>query len=104
MLDQPLWTPSPIRAGQSNLARLMAKLKERHGVALSSYADIHAFSVEQPELFWDAVWDFGGVKASARGTKVLEKADRMLEREVLSRGAAQLCREHAGQERRHAGA
>ena len=77
MLDQPLWTPSPIRASQSNLTRLMAKLKERHGTALSSYADVHAFSVERPELFWDAVWDFGGVKASARGSKVFEPADRI---------------------------
>jgi len=77
MLDQPLWTPSPIRVGQSNLARLMAKLKERHGVSLSSYADIHAFSVERPELFWEAVWEFGGVKASARGSKVFETADRI---------------------------
>jgi acetoacetyl-CoA synthetase len=77
MLDQPLWIPSPIRADQSNLTRLMTKLKQRHGVALSSYADIHGFSVERPELFWDAVWEFGGVKASARGTKVFEPADRI---------------------------
>ncbi len=77
MPDQPLWTPSPICTSQSNLTRLMASLNERHGVGLSSYADIHAFSVKRPELFWDAVWEFAGVKASARGSTVFQNADRI---------------------------
>ena len=35
------------------------------------------FSVEEPEAFWSAVWDFCGVKAETRGERVLVDADKM---------------------------
>jgi acetoacetyl-CoA synthetase len=77
MLEKPLWTPSPIRVGQSNLACLMADIAKRHGVSLSSYADIHSFSVAQPDRFWEAVWNYGRVKADTDRGPVFVEAARM---------------------------
>ena len=58
MSDTPklLWTPSPERIAQSNLATF------RRAVGRNSddYMALHAWSVDQPEAFWTAVWDFGG--------------------------------------------
>jgi acetoacetyl-CoA synthetase len=73
MSQYPLWTPSAERAAASNLRRFVAAL----GLPLESFADIHRFSVEQPEAFWSGVWDFCKVKASARGSRVLVDGDRM---------------------------
>ena len=79
MLEQPLWTPSPIRVGQSNLACLMASLNKRHGVNLNSYRDIHAFSIDDPDAFWGAVWEYGRVRAESRGDTVVLNSGRMQE-------------------------
>jgi len=36
-------------------------VNERHSVALKNYRDLHAWSVENREAFWDLLWDFCGV-------------------------------------------
>ena len=46
------------------------------GRAFPSYADLHRWSVEDREAFWDLVWDFGGVVGS-KGSRRLVDGDRM---------------------------
>jgi len=77
MNDTPLWTPPKDRQEASNLRRFEARLNAAHGLRLAGFDELHAFSVARPEAFWTAVWDFGGVKASRRGKRVLIDADRM---------------------------
>jgi len=77
MSQRPLWTPSESRIGNSNLHRFMAQLNRDHGVTLTTYDDVHRFSVERMEDFWMALWDFGGVKAETRGQRILTDGDRM---------------------------
>ena len=67
----PLWTPSPERAAATNLARF----KARAGQA-GSYEDLHRWSIEQPEAFWNLVWDFCGVRGE-KGARALVDGDRM---------------------------
>ena len=71
MTDRPLWTPDSSRIAASNLARFMAPL------GLGSYKEVLAHSVEKPEAFWSALWDFCDVKAEARGARVLVDGDKM---------------------------
>jgi len=77
MSQRPLWTPSESRIGNCNLHRFMAQLNRDHGVTLTTYDDVHRFSVERMEDFWMALWDFGGVKAETRGQRILTDGDRM---------------------------
>ena len=79
MTRDPLWTPSEVRLRQSNLARFMAALGCRTGASFASHQDVLAFSVSEPELFWDAVWDFAHVKAAAKGKTVLAEGAHMRE-------------------------
>ncbi len=37
---------------------------------VSTYAALHQWSIEQPELFWQSVWDFCGVIAEQQGSRV----------------------------------
>jgi acetoacetyl-CoA synthetase len=71
MTATPLWIPSAARQQQSNLACFIAGLNEANGLHLSGFRAIHGFSVNEPEKFWRAVWDYAGVKAETRGDRVL---------------------------------
>ena len=39
----------------------MTEVDRRHGVRLTGYRDLHAWSVAHPDLFWSLVWDFCNV-------------------------------------------
>jgi acetoacetyl-CoA synthetase len=67
---KPLWTPPPERAARTDLARFM-KL-----VGQPSYAELHRWSVEHSAEFWNAVWDFCGVRGE-KGSEVVVDATRM---------------------------
>jgi acetoacetyl-CoA synthetase len=71
MTATPLWIPSAARQQQPNLACFIAGLNEANGLHLSGFRAIHGFSVNEPEKFWRAVWDYAGVKAETRGDRVL---------------------------------
>ncbi len=73
MTSRPLWSPSEARVARSNLRRFTGTINPR----LETYADIHRFSVNEPEAFWSAVWDFCAVKAETRGSRILIDANKM---------------------------
>src|SRR5262245_54174695 len=75
---EPLWTPSQERKAGANLAAFSAYLvKAGLSGSLETYKDLHRFSIDHPEKFWGAMWDFGKVKASRRGDVVLADKDKM---------------------------
>ena len=76
-MDQPLWTPSPQRAVESNLTAFTQFVAERYGVAANSYAELHAWSCADRERFWHAIWQFCGVIGASQGDALLENRDRM---------------------------
>jgi acetoacetyl-CoA synthetase len=65
MTERPLWTPDSAAVTSSTLWRFMQPL------GLRSFDEVLRFSVDQPEDFWRAVWDFCEVKAEMRGVRVL---------------------------------
>ena len=77
MTDLPLWTPSLERQAGSNLRAFTDSVNARLGLALDSYDDIHAFSVLRAPEFWSAVWDFCGVVAETRGSRLIIDGDKM---------------------------
>lgn len=70
MTDTPLWTPH--FPEKTRLAGFMHALGH-DGV---DYATFWRWSVDHPEKFWDAVWDFCGV-VGEKGDVVLQDADKM---------------------------
>ncbi len=77
MDDRPIWTPSPERVAEANLTRFLALVNERFAARVTDYDTLWRWSVDRPEPFWTAVWDFCGVQAEARGSRVLVDGDRM---------------------------
>ena len=68
--DTPLWTPSPDRAAAAAMSRFAAAQGRADTVAL------HRWSVEQPEAFWAAAWDWCGMPGEP-GERVLERGASM---------------------------
>ncbi|HEY5700846.1 MAG TPA: acetoacetate--CoA ligase, partial [Gammaproteobacteria bacterium] len=76
-MAEELWRPSAARIDASNLTRFKSQVQSRHGESLRDYASLHQWSVDRREDFWDAVWDFGSVRAKSKGATVLVNGDRM---------------------------
>ena len=70
-MNRPLWSPGPERIEQTNLTRFLAKTGQ------PDYATLRTWSVEHPELFWPAVWEFSGVIAERAPKRVVVDGDRM---------------------------
>jgi len=77
MADRPLWQPSPARIRDANLTRFAAHVAKQWGPKLEGYDALYDWSVKEPEKFWQSLWDFSGVKAETRGTRVLVDGDKM---------------------------
>jgi acetoacetyl-CoA synthetase len=73
----PIWEPSEERMAHSEMAAFIAEVNRRWKKDIIDYAGLHRFSVEEPERFWIAVWDYCGVIAEERGDIVLADGDRM---------------------------
>lgn len=76
-MDQPLWTPSPERIADSNLSVFTAFVAERYGVNAQNYAELHAWSCNEREQFWHAIWKFCGVIGTGPGETILIDRDHM---------------------------
>jgi len=76
-MSQPLWQPSESAARSTNLVRFMADAERSCGRKLTSYEDLHAFSVEDPGGFWRLLWDRCGVKGDPGPAPYLIDGDKM---------------------------
>ena len=72
----PLWTPSPARVAGTRLTAFMSHVEARYGERCPQYADLWRFSVDRPEDFWAAVWDFCGVIGEP-GDRVVRDREKM---------------------------
>ncbi|MEP7183815.1 MAG: acetoacetate--CoA ligase [Betaproteobacteria bacterium] len=77
MSDKPLWSPGAERIATANLTAFIRSVEQDTGTTFADYPAFYDWSVRESETFWTALWDFAGVRASARGTTVLVDGDRM---------------------------
>ncbi|MEX2273501.1 MAG: acetoacetate--CoA ligase [Vicinamibacterales bacterium] len=59
--EGPLWRPSAERVAGARLTAFTAFLADAHHGPFPSYADLQRFSIDQRDVFWEAVWRFCGV-------------------------------------------
>lgn len=71
-----LWQPSTAQVESSLLFDFMEKIKGRYGENFADYHGLWRWSVDHPEEFWDALWDYAGV-VGEKGDVVLRDADKM---------------------------
>ncbi len=74
-MTTPIWQPSEERCAASNLRRFIAANRER--LRGDDYEALYAWSVESPAEFWEAVWQFCGIRAASPYETVLRGANQM---------------------------
>ncbi|TIT46628.1 MAG: acetoacetate--CoA ligase, partial [Mesorhizobium sp.] len=74
--EVPLWTPTQDQIDASPLTAFMKAAATTTGSPFSSYTDLHRWSVENREAFWDLVWDFCGLEGD-KGERLLLDGGKM---------------------------
>jgi acetoacetyl-CoA synthetase len=73
----PMWQPSEEAIEQAQLTQFARHAVRKYRLDLNTYADFYRWTVDNPEQFWNEVWEWCGVKASRKGSTVLVDGDRM---------------------------
>lgn len=77
MQQQPLWQASPERKQASNMQAFLERANSEYSLNLSSYAELHQWSVEQREAFWSLLWRYAQIEAQTPYDSVLTNGDKM---------------------------
>jgi acetoacetyl-CoA synthetase len=72
----PLWEPSREDREQAAMTEFMRWVARREGRAFTDYEQLRQWSVQEVERFWEAIWEFCGVRSSRPYEVVL--ADRAM--------------------------
>ncbi|HKQ23981.1 MAG TPA: acetoacetate--CoA ligase [Burkholderiales bacterium] len=72
-----LWRPSRERIAKSNITRFIHLINQRWNAGVRDSQQLYGWSVQEPEQFWAAIWDFCGVVAETRGERVLVDGHKM---------------------------
>ncbi|MEM7053763.1 MAG: acetoacetate--CoA ligase, partial [Pseudomonadota bacterium] len=70
-MTEALWKPSLDRQQQTHMARFLELIAAEIDPSVQDYDDLYRFSIEQPEAFWCAMWEFAELRGT-RGSRFCE--------------------------------
>ena len=76
-MTQPLWQPSQSRIEQTNLWRFIQSINASLNLNITDYQQLHQWSIEHSDLFWDQIWQQCNVVASHKGNVILQHGNKM---------------------------
>jgi acetoacetyl-CoA synthetase len=76
-VEKPLWEPSQARIAGAHVTAFARTAIREWGLAFNTYPEFYQWSVDQPEQFWQSLWQYAAVKASSPGKRVLEHGAQM---------------------------
>ncbi|SPO20859.1 related to Acetoacetyl-CoA synthetase [Ustilago trichophora] len=69
---QPLvWSPTADEISSTSLDKFRRLINSRFNLNITNYHELHAFSIDRLSDFWEAVWDYAGIRATSRFSSVL---------------------------------
>ncbi len=71
-MRKPLWIPSGERRRKANVTRFIDFVNEGFGRQISSYNQLHSWSVDNVPEFWTAMWEFGDIQASRKYDRIVD--------------------------------
>ncbi|MBS3898934.1 MAG: acetoacetate--CoA ligase [Dethiobacter sp.] len=77
-MNKLLWTPSEERIKHANMTSFMEFINKKYKQSFSTYNDLYNWSVVEYTAFWEAMWEFGEIKASRSYDHVLINSEVML--------------------------
>ncbi len=73
-----LWEPSEERIKNANLTTFREYVNKEKGLNLKTYDELYRWSVTDSPAFWEAMWKFGGIKASQPYQDIVTNFEGML--------------------------
>ena len=67
----PLWSPDGERLSNANMTRFASLAAQRYKLKLENHRDLHRWSVEHPERFWELLAEFTDVRFTAPWSTVM---------------------------------
>ena len=75
-IKQPLWQPDKLSINSTNMQRFAEQLQRELNLVFKDYQQLHQWSVDQPQEFWQQIWLFSTIRASQQPQKVLVHGDQ----------------------------
>ncbi len=71
----PIWEPTPAQVESAALTEFAAWLARERGVETDGYRELWQWSVDEPEAFWGALWDYFEILSDAPYEQVLSSRE-----------------------------
>jgi acetoacetyl-CoA synthetase len=75
-MTQPLWQPANNKINASNMLGFTKQIENELGLVFKDYQQLHQWSVDHPEQFWQQIWQFSDIHSSQLANQVLSDADK----------------------------
>ena len=90
-MKKKLWHPSNILKKNSNLFKFENFISNRFSRKFNeNYEKIHRWSINNPGMFWDSIWDFSKVKGS-KSNKKIKKSKKFFKNIFLPNSKLNFC-------------
>ncbi|HGM5582831.1 TPA: acetoacetate--CoA ligase [Pseudomonas putida] len=76
-MSEVLWRPSPAQVQASRMDHFRRQVNQDLGLQLVNYADLHRWSIEQREAFWQSLCEFFEVQWHTPPSQVLSEGAQM---------------------------
>ena len=73
---QALWQPSAEQIDNSHMRRFQQQLESNLNLSFGDYEQLHRWSIDSPEQFWEQLWHYTDIRSSQPYTGVLKHGDR----------------------------
>jgi len=75
-----LWQPDKAQIHKSTLAHFITYVNQQYSTHLNieNYTELHDWSIENREKFWEACWHFFDIKHSKAPQKILQNGENIL--------------------------
>ncbi len=70
--NKPLWEPNAKRIKDANLTAFIQSVNNIYDLNLTTFEELHQWSIHHIRNFWRTVWDFCGVIAKEKGNREVE--------------------------------
>ena len=71
-----LWQPSAEQIKRSHMQRFQQQLKSQLNLSFANYEELHQWSVDNPEQFWEQLWQYTDIRASEPYSAVLTDGEK----------------------------
>ena len=73
-----MWTPSDERINSSQMFKFIKVINNKYNLDLTSFPELHSWSVKNKSKFWSSIWDFFEVIGSKGREPYIEPINQML--------------------------